>query len=94
MKRPDDSRSTVETSFAVWMGSRSTDGRKGLRKALAELDPVRYLRPAGEIGAWRLFARTFFPDQVLNAIKDDMAESGLTEDDLNKAIEKLQPTKH
>jgi len=24
MKRPDDSRSTVETSFAVWMGSRST----------------------------------------------------------------------
>jgi hypothetical protein len=52
-------------------GGRLRDGHrryfgKGLRKALAELDRVRYLR----------IMAAFFPDQVLNAIKDAWQNPG------------------
>ncbi len=62
----------------------ATNGAKGLKKAIAKLDPVRYLR----------ITAAFFPNQVLNAIEDHRAESGLTEDDLKALIEQHQPTKH
>ena len=62
----------------------ATDGIKGLRKAIPKLDPVRYLR----------ITAALFPDQVLNAIVDHMAEMGLTEDDLKALIEQHQPTRH
>jgi hypothetical protein len=61
----------------------STDGAKGLAKAVAELDPLR---------CFQIMA-AFFSAAVLNAIKDYMAEEGLTEDDLKELIEKHQPTK-
>ena len=58
-------------------------GQKALSKAMGELadaDPVRY---ASMIGA-------FFPDMLREAIKDEMAELGMTEEDLRELIRKLE----
>ena len=57
-------------------------GKRGLSKAMANLnaDPVRYIRVMGAV----------FPDMVRETIKDEMAEAGMTEDDLRELIQKLE----
>jgi hypothetical protein len=47
------------------------------------LEPENYLR----------VATAFFPDKVREAIKDEMAENGITEQDLREMAEKPSPTK-
>ena len=63
-----------------------TEGQKAVRKALRALEPESYLRVAA----------AFFPDKVREAIKDEMAENGITEQDLREMAKKLHPspTKH
>ena len=62
-----------------------TEGQLAVRKALRALEPESYLRVAA----------AFFPDKVREAIKDEMAENGITEQDLREMAEKLHssPTK-
>jgi hypothetical protein len=57
-------------------------GQKGLLKALDELgsDPVRYIKVIG----------TLFPDMVREAIRDELAEAGMTEEDLREMLRKLE----
>lgn len=57
-------------------------GQAVLSKAMAELgeDPIRYMAVIG----------AFFPDMVREAIKDSMAESGLTEEDIREMVRKLK----
>jgi hypothetical protein len=57
-------------------------GTKALSKALDRLakDPIRHVRVMG----------AFFPDMVREAIKDQMAETGTTEDELAELIRKLE----
>jgi hypothetical protein len=43
-------------------------------------DPVRYIRVAGAL----------FPDMVREAIKDSMAEAGITEEDVREMVRKLE----
>jgi hypothetical protein len=59
-----------------------TGGRKALSKAMAELgkDPVQYMRVMA----------AYLPDIVREAIKDQMAEIGVTEQDLRELIRKLE----
>jgi hypothetical protein len=59
------------------------NGSEGLSKALKKLanDHIRYGIVMG----------AFFPDMIRNAIKDHMAEMGVTEDDLKEMARKLQP---
>ena len=59
-----------------------TEGQKAVRKALRALEPESYLRVAA----------AFFPDKVREAIKDEMAENGITEQDLRKMAKKLHPS--
>jgi hypothetical protein len=64
-------------------------GRKAFAIALDQLakDPIRY---AVVIGA-------FYPDMVRETIRDQMAEAGITEEDLRELIQKLErpsDTKH
>jgi hypothetical protein len=54
-------------------------GQDGLSEAMSKLekdDPVRYIRVAG----------AFFPDMVREAIKDSMAEAGITEEDVREMV--------
>ena len=62
-----------------------TESQPAVRKALRALDPESYLRVAA----------AFLPDKVREAIKDEMAENGITEHDLREMAEKLHalPTK-
>ena len=64
---------------------RETEGQLAVRKALRALEPESYLRVAA----------AFLPDKVREAIKDEMAENGITEQDLREMAEKLHalPTK-
>ena len=58
-----------------------TGGRNALSKALAELgetDPVRSIRVLS----------AFFPDTVREALRDSMAEQGITAEDLRELIRK------
>jgi hypothetical protein len=57
-------------------------GQKALSAALDDLakDPIRAARVLGAL----------FPDRVREAIKDKMAESGITEEDLRELIRKLE----
>jgi hypothetical protein len=57
-------------------------GQPALSAALDKLsaDPVRCMRVIG----------AFFPDDVREAIKDTMAEHGMTEGDLRELIRKLE----
>lgn len=57
-----------------------TGGQKALSKAMAELgeDPVRYIRVIG----------AYFPDKVREAIKDAMADAGMTEEDFHELRKK------
>ena len=57
-------------------------GQKGLSKALDELasDPIRYMKVIGAL----------FPDMVREAIRDEMAEAGMTEEDLREMLRKLE----
>jgi hypothetical protein len=48
-------------------------------KKLAE-DPIRYMRVVGAL----------FPDKVREAVKDAMAELGMTDEDLREFLRKLQ----
>jgi hypothetical protein len=59
------------------------DGSVGLSKVLKKLasDPVRYVMVTGAL----------FPDMIRNAIKDRMAEMGVTKDDLKEMARRLQP---
>ena len=60
-----------------------TKGTKALTKAFDQLDPVR---------CYRIMA-AFFPERVYNTIRDQMAEKGITEDDLKEMARKAR-TKH
>jgi hypothetical protein len=57
-------------------------------QALSDVDPVRYIAVAG----------AFFPDVVSKIIRDEMAERGMTEEDVRKLFQKLKgsgpDTKH
>jgi hypothetical protein len=58
-------------------------GQDGLSEAMSKLekdDPVGYIRVAG----------AFFPDMVREAIKDSMAEAGITEEDVREMVRKLE----
>jgi hypothetical protein len=58
-------------------------GKRALNKhmaALAKDNPIRY---AAVIGA-------FFPEMLREAIRDSMAEQGISEDDLRELIRKLE----
>ena len=57
-------------------------GQKALSKAFEELskDPIRYVRVVG----------AFFPGDVREAIRDEMAAQGMSEDDLRELIRKLE----
>jgi hypothetical protein len=57
-------------------------GRRAFNKAMDELatDPFRYATVTG----------AFFPDMIREAIKDSMAEIGMTEDDVRELIRKLE----
>ena len=60
-----------------------SDGQPALNEAMQELakdDPVRYVTVMG----------AFFPDMIREAIKDTMAEVGLTEDDVREMVRKLE----
>jgi len=58
-------------------------GSKALSKALdelAEADPITFMH----------IMSAFFPDLVRERIKDDLAENGMTEDDMRELIQKLE----
>ena len=57
-------------------------GGKALSAAIEQLatDPIRYMNVMA----------AFFPDMIREAIKDSMAESGMTEDYLRELIRKLE----
>src|SRR5262245_55972881 len=58
-------------------------GKKELNKVLAELaktDPIRYLH----------VMHAYFPQMVTDAVKDSMAEKGMTEDDIRELVRKLE----
>jgi hypothetical protein len=58
-------------------------GKEALSEALGKLakdDPVRYVRVIG----------AFFPEMMREAIKDEMAELGMTEEDLRELMRKLE----
>jgi hypothetical protein len=57
-------------------------GKRALNKAMAALakDPIRF---ASVIGA-------FFPEMIREAIKDAVAEAGLTEEDLREMARRLE----
>ena len=90
MNDPDD-LGIVDTSWltdadwAVINGLRrihETEGQKAIREALRALEPETYLRVAA----------AFFPDKVRKAIRDEMAENGITEQDLRAMAKKLHPS--
>ena len=60
-----------------------TKGTKALTKAFDQLDPGR---------CFRIMA-AFFPERVYNTIRDQMAEKGITEEDLKEMARKAR-TKH
>jgi hypothetical protein len=63
-----------------------TGGRDALSKALAELgesDPVRSMR----------VLHALFPNTVREALKDSLAEEGITEEELRELIRKHQGSK-
>jgi hypothetical protein len=57
-------------------------GKRALGKAMAALvnDPIRYVAVVG----------AFFPDMIREAMKDAIAEAGLTESDLNEMARNLE----
>jgi hypothetical protein len=57
-------------------------GKKALNTAMAELakDPIRF---TAVIGA-------FFPDMIREAMKDAVAEAGMTEEDIREMVRKLE----
>ena len=61
-----------------------TEGQKAVRKALRALEPESYLRVVA----------AFFPDKVREAIKDEMAENGITEQDFREDGGKASPFAH
>src|SRR5215831_4209182 len=89
MNDPDD-LGIVDTSWltdADWAvinrrRIHEVEGQKAVRKALRALEPESYLRVVA----------AFFPDKVREAIKDEMAENGITEQDLREMAEKLHPS--
>jgi hypothetical protein len=60
-----------------------TKGTKGLTKAFNLLEPVQCLR----------IMTALFPESVYNTIRDQMAEKGITDDDLKEMARKAS-TKH
>jgi hypothetical protein len=59
-----------------------TGGQRALSKAMVELrkDPVRYIRVTG----------AYLPNEVREALKDGMAEAGMTMEDLRELGRKLE----
>lgn len=58
-------------------------GGEGLNKAFAELmqkDLIRYARVVD----------AFFPNELTEALKDEMAERGMTEEDVRELIRRLE----
>ena len=67
----------------ILRGAWETGGRRALSKALGQLadaDPFRYMNVIA----------AYFPEMVREAIKDEMAEHGMTEEDLREMIRKLE----
>ena len=67
-------------------GEEETNGHRApIVESLSPREPESYLRVAA----------AFLPDKVREAIKDEMAENGITEQDLREMAEKLHalPTK-
>ncbi len=60
-------------------------GQKALSKSMEKLsaDPIRYCTVMA----------AFFPDMIREAIRDSMAEQGITADDLKELIQKLEKPK-
>ena len=60
----------------------NSGGQEALSKAFEELgkDPVRYVRVVGAL----------YPSDVREAIKDAVAEEGMSEDDLRELVRKLE----
>jgi hypothetical protein len=66
-----------------WKRAYQTGGQDALSRIMSELcekDPIRHVTVLG----------AFFPDIVREAIKDEMAEQGLEEEDLRELIRKLE----
>jgi hypothetical protein len=63
-------------------GAYRRGGKKALNAAMTELakDPIRF---AAVIGA-------FFPDMIREAMKDAVAEAGMTEEDIRELVRKLE----
>jgi hypothetical protein len=57
-------------------------GQAGVSKAMVKLakDPMRYVTVMG----------AFFPDVIREAIKDSVAEAGMTEEDIREMVRKLE----
>jgi hypothetical protein len=91
-RKPDDPLEVADSSHltdADWAEinkikrAYESDGMKGLSKAVNELaagDPIRYLHVLG----------AFFPEIVQEAVKDTMAEMGVTAEDLRELLEKTE----
>jgi hypothetical protein len=60
-------------------------GDKAFQKALADLkkDPSRYLR----------VMRAYFPVRVREALRDSLADAGITEEDLRELAKVLRPAR-
>ena len=88
----DDDLGLVDTSHLKdgdwaeinkWKQAYASGGQKALSKAMAEsaeADPTRHMSVMA----------AFFPDEVKNAIRDEMAEQGMTDEDLRELIRKLE----
>jgi hypothetical protein len=84
----DDIKDPSELTDADWAeinklrAAYETGGQEALSAALDELahDPVRSIRVLA----------AFFPEMVRESIKDEMAEKGVTEDDIRELIRKLE----
>lgn len=58
-------------------------GEKAVSRAMAELAAANPI-------CWANILAAYFPNEVCEAIKDEMAERGMTEEDLRELIRKLE----
>jgi hypothetical protein len=84
----DDIKDTSGLTDADWdqinklRAAYESGGQKALSAAFDEMahDPVRSIRVLG----------AYFPEMIREAIKDQVAEQGMTEDDIRELIRKLE----
>jgi hypothetical protein len=73
----DDDWATINKLRRIY----ASEGQKGLSKAMRELDPSHYIKVMS----------AFFPDEVREVVKDEMAALGITEEDVKELAKKLDP---